>query len=176
VRRQDFFLGRGFRNLEDLNAQLIDWLDTVANVRVHGTTQRIVVEAFAAEQPELQRLPEHRFDAVLKLERRVSHDGFVAIGGNYYSVPDRTRRVVEVQQLPELIRILDLGNIVAEHPVLEGRRQYRIDRSHRTGGGAKRKMNTATGVTIGRIGDHVPLRPLAIYQAIGAQLASAGRP
>ena len=174
--RQDFFLGRGFRTLEDLNAQLIDWLDTVANVRVHGTTQRIVAEAFAAEQPELQRLPEHRFDAVLKLERRVSHDGFVAIGGNYYSVPDRTRRVVEVQQLPDLIRILDLGNIVAEHPVLEGRKQYRIDRSHRTGGGAKRKMNMATGVTIGRIGDHVPLRPLAIYQAIGAQLASVGRP
>ena len=36
------------------------------------------------------------FDALLKLERRVSHDGLVSIGGNYYSVPDRTRRVVEV--------------------------------------------------------------------------------
>ena len=174
--RQDFFLGRSFRNLEDLNAQLIDWLDTVANIRVHGTTQRVVGEAFAAEQPELQTLPEHRFDAVLKLERRVSHDGFVAIGGNYYSVPDRTRRVVEVQQLPDLIRILDLGTVVAEHPVLEGRKQYRIDRSHRTGGSAKRKPGTAAGVTIGRVGDHVPLRPLAIYQAIGAQLANAGRP
>ena len=77
---------------------------------------------------------------------------------------------------PDLIRILDLGNIVAEHPVLEGRKQYRIDRSHRTGGSAKRKTNMASGVIIGRIGDHVPLRPLAIYQAIGAQLANAGRP
>ena len=79
--RQDFFLGRNFRNLEDLNAQLIDWLGTVPNIRVHGTTQRVVAEAFAAEQPELQTLPRHRFDAVLRLERRVSHDGFVAIGG-----------------------------------------------------------------------------------------------
>lgn len=174
--RQDFFLGRPFRDLEDLNAQLVDWLDTVANIRVHGTTQRIVAEAFAAEQPELQTLPQHRFDAVLKLERRVSHDGFVAIGGNFYSVPDRTRRVVEVQQLPDLIRILDLGTVVAEHPVLEGRKQYRIDRRHRTGGGAKRKANTPGGIIIGRIGDHVPLRPLAIYQAIGEQLANAGRP
>ena len=92
-------------------------------------------------------------------------------------MPDRTRRVVEVQQLPDLIRILDLGNIVAEHPVLEGRKQYRIDRSHRIGGGAKRKTDTASAITtLGRIGDHVPLRPLAIYQAIGAQLASTGRP
>ena len=37
-------------------------------------------------------------------------------------------------------------------------------------------MNMAGGVIIGRIGDYVPLRPLAIYQAIGAQLANAGRP
>ncbi len=175
--RQDFFLGRSFRNLEDLNTQLIDWLDTVANVRVHGTTQRIVAEAFAAEQHELQTLPEHRFDAVLKLERRVSHDGFVAIGGNFYSVPDRTRRIVEVQQLPDLVRILDLGKVVAEHPVLEGRKQYRIDRSHRTGGnGATRRTGIAAGATIGRIGDHVPLRSLAIYQAVGVQLATGARP
>jgi transposase len=173
--RQDFFVGRSFRNLDDLNVQLVDWLDTVANIRVHGTTQRVVAEAFAAEQPELQTLPQHRFDAVLKLERRVSHDGFVAIGGNFYSVPDRTRRVVEVQQLPDLIRILDLGTIIAEHPVLEGRKQYRIDRRHRTGSSAKRKTNTPSGVIIGRIGDHVPLRSLAIYQAIGEQLANAGR-
>jgi hypothetical protein len=113
---------------------------------------------------------------VLNLERRVSHDGFVAIGGNFYSVPDRTRRVVEVHQLPDLIRILDLGTVVAEHPILEGRKQYRIDRRHRTGGSTKRKITAASGVIIGRIGDHVPLRPLAIYQAIGEQLANAGRP
>jgi transposase len=174
--RQDFFLGRSFRNLDDLNAQLIDWLDNVANARIHGTTQRVVAEAFAAERPELQTLPEHRFDAVLKLERRVSHDGFVAIGGNYYSVPDRTRRVVEVQQLPDLIRILDLGNIVAEHRVLEGRKQYCIDRSHRTGGIARPRAGIPAGITLGRIGDHVPLRSLAIYEAIGSQLANGGRP
>ena len=174
--RQDFFLGRSFRDLADLNVQLADWLDTVANARVHGTTQRIVAEAFAAEQPELQTLPAHHFDAVLKLERRVSHDGFVAVNGNFYSVPDRTRRVVEVQQLPDLIRILELGRIIAEHPVLEGRKQYRIDRSHRTGGnGTRRRSGVAADVTIGRLGDHVPLRSLAVYQAIGSQLAAGGR-
>ncbi len=113
---------------------------------------------------------------MLKLERRVSHDGFVAIGGNYYSVPNRTRRVVEVQQLPDLIRILDLGIVVAEHPVLEGRKQYRIDRNHRTGGSARRTANKTAGITLGRIGDHVPLRSLALYQAVGDQLAMGDRP
>ena len=116
--REDFFLARSFRNLDDLNGQLRDWLDTVAN---------IVSDAFAAEQPELQSLPAGPFDGLLKLERRVSHDGLVSIGGNYYSVPDRTRRIVEVHQLADRIRILDEGRLVATHPVLEGRRQYRID-------------------------------------------------
>lgn len=173
--REDFFLGRSFRNMEDLNAQLIAWLDTVANVRVHGTTQRIVAEAFAEEQEELQRLPEHRFNAVLKLERRVTHDGFVAVGGNFYSVPDRTRRLVEIEQLPDLVRIIDRGIVVAEHPVLEGRRQYRIDRRHRTGRPQPRTPERPMTI-IGRIGDHVPLRSLAVYEAIGASLAMEGRP
>ena len=84
----------------NLNGQIDDWLATIANVRVHGKKKKVVAEAFAAEKPELQALPATPFDALMKLERRVSHDGLVSIGGNYYSVPDRTHRVVEVQQLP----------------------------------------------------------------------------
>ncbi len=182
--RQDFFLARSFRNLYDLNVQLDDWLATVANVRLHGTTQRIVSEAFAAEQPELQSLPAFPFDALLKLERRVSHDGLVSVGGNYYSVPDRTRRVVEVHQLPDQIRILDEGRLVAMHPVLEGQRQYRVDPAHRRiksgdqGAVTRAPRHTPDEVVIvGRIGDRVAHRSLAFYQAIGERLAvSGGRP
>jgi transposase len=177
--RQDFFLGRTFRNLDDLNIQLDDWLATVANVRLHGTTQRIVSDAFAAEQLELQTLPTFPFDALLKLERRVSHDGLVSIGGNYYSVPDRTRRVVEVHQLPDQIRILDGGRLVATHPILEGRRQYRVDTTHRQGAtGTKALRHSADDVVIiGRMGDRVAHRSLAFYQAVGEHLAmTGGRP
>ncbi len=173
--RQDFFLARSFRNLDDLNAQLDDWLATIANVRVHGTTQKVVAEAFTAERPELQALPATPFDALLKLERRVSHDGLVSIGGNYYSVPDRTRRVVEVQQLPDVIRILDQGCIVAVHPVLEGRRRTRVAPEHRQGAGRQRDgrfgSRPGSGVVLGRPGDHIPRRSLEFYQAIGNQLA-----
>lgn len=58
--RQDFFVARSFRDLDDLNLQLRTWLNTIANVRLHGTSQRVVSEAFAAEKPELQPLPAHR--------------------------------------------------------------------------------------------------------------------
>jgi hypothetical protein len=49
--REDFFLARSFQNLDELNAQLRHWLDTVANPRTHATTGRVVAEAFAEEQP-----------------------------------------------------------------------------------------------------------------------------
>jgi transposase len=171
--RQDFFLARTFRNLNDLNAQLDEWLTTVANLRVHGTTQKVVAEAFAAERNDLQALPATPFDALLKLERRVSHDGLVSIGGNYYSVPDRTRRVVEVQQLPDVIRILDGGRIVAIHPVLEGRRRSRVAPEHRQGANRITPRAAMNGLVRGPAGDHIPRRSLEFYQAIGNRLATS---
>ena len=90
--REDFFLGGSFRHLDDLNGQLRHWLDTVANPRVHATTQRAVNEAFAEEKPFLRPLPMTPYRAVLKLERRLSHEGLISVGGNLYSVPETTRR------------------------------------------------------------------------------------
>jgi transposase len=55
--RKDFFLARSFRNLDDLNTQLQDWLGNVANVRLHATTQKIVSEAFAAERSTCSLCP-----------------------------------------------------------------------------------------------------------------------
>ena len=52
MNREDFFLARS-RNLDDLNAQLRHWIDTV-NPRVHATTQRVVNEAFAEEEAALK--------------------------------------------------------------------------------------------------------------------------
>jgi hypothetical protein len=69
-----FFLGGAFRNLDDLNDQLRHWLDTVANPRVHATTNRSVNEASAEERASLKALPIAPYRAVLRLERRASHD------------------------------------------------------------------------------------------------------
>ena len=98
--RDDFFLGGCFANLEDLNTQFAQWRHSLANERCHGTTRRVISEAFTEEQPQLLPLPKAPFNAVLSLQRRVSHDGMVSVNGNLYSVPDRTRRrVVDVHTL-----------------------------------------------------------------------------
>jgi transposase len=172
--REDFFLARSFRNLDDLNAQLRHWLDRVANPRVHATTQRVVNEAFAEEKGHLKMLPLAPFGSVLKLERRVSHEGMVSVGGNLYSVPDATRkRVVEVHTLANEVRIFEGGALIAAHPVLEGRHQRRIATGHRK---VPRITDPRrdTPLLILRTGDVVAARPLDFYQAVGRRLAGQG--
>jgi hypothetical protein len=78
--REDFFLARSFRNLDDLNAQLRHWLDTVANPRVHATTQCVVNEAFAAEKPHLGALPLANRSICCGLRRAWSGSAAPAVG------------------------------------------------------------------------------------------------
>ena len=118
--------------MDDLNAQFDTWRAEVANPRVHATTNRIVNEAFAQERSELLALPLHPYNAVITLERRITKDGMISVAGNLYSVPDYTRRrSVDVQQHPMEIRIFEEGQLIARHPVLEGKNERRIDPSHR---------------------------------------------
>jgi hypothetical protein len=91
------------------------WLDTVANPRVHATTQCVVNEAFAAEKPHLGALPLASFRSVLKLERRASHEGMVSVGGNLYSVPDATGSRSSRCTRNE-VQIFEDGTLIATHP------------------------------------------------------------
>lgn len=163
--RQDFFLGRSFRNLDDLNAQFDVWRREIANARLHATTGRVVDEHFAEERPALIALPEIRYSAVLTIERRVTRDGMVSVAGNHYSVPDATRRrTVEVQNHPTEVRIFEDSRLIARHPVLEGRNQRRVDPAHR-------KAPPRTPAP-----RHAPAglrRSLSFYDAVGRRLAGS---
>lgn len=167
--RADFFLARRFTDIDDMNRQLRDWLDTVANARCHGTTGRIVTEHFHEEQPQLQPLPAGRFDAVLRIERRVSHEGCVSVGGNYYSVPDGTRkRILDVETTAEAVRIFEDGALIATHARLEGRRQRSVLAGHRV---LQRIMQRERPDTMALPPGHaVGQRSLAVYDFIGRQI------
>ncbi|MBR0939530.1 IS21 family transposase [Bradyrhizobium jicamae] len=175
--REDFFLGGSFRNLDDLNGQLRHWLDTVANPRVHATTHRVVNEAFADEKAVLKPLPLAPYEAVLRLERRASHEGMVSVGGNLYSVPDTTRRrVLDVHVLANAIQIFEDGVLVATHAPLEGRGDRRLDPAHRKSTPPPRRWSPegSSAVVIRRPGEMAVRRSLDFYEAVGRRLAAQG--
>lgn len=164
--RQDFFLARTFRNMDDLNAQFDAWRTEVANPRVHATTRRVVDEAFAEELAHLKPLPAIPYSAILSVERRVSKDGMIAVGGNFYSVPDTTRRrTLEVQHHATELRIYEDGELIACHPVLEGKALRRIDPAHRKAPPPRSTLSRSSqGLR----------RPLDFYGAVGQRLAAKG--
>jgi len=178
--RDDFFLGRTFRNLDDLNAQFGHWRSTIANPRCHGTTRRIVEESFAEESPHLQALPLLPFNTTMSIQRRISRDGMVSVSGNLYSVPDRTAsRIVDVHTLADEIRIYDGQDLLAAHPVLGGRGQRHILAEHRQWpppGSRQRRPGGDRLVTLTAPGYSVSRRDLLVYTHIGHALAQGEQP
>ncbi len=81
----NFLQGEVFKNLEDANSRARVWLDTVANIRVHGTTGEIPFERLKEET--LLPLPEKPYDTTERIKVRVSRDCLVSYKGNRYSVP-----------------------------------------------------------------------------------------
>jgi len=118
-------------------------------------------------------LPAVRFDDVLALERRISKDGMVSVGGNLYSVPDGTRRrPVEVHLTVDEVHILDDGRRIATHPVLEGRGRRRIAAGHRSLPPPPNSTTPRTDAAAAPPAEPVIPRSLAIYDTVGRALAA----
>ena len=166
--RRDFYLAQQFDNLEHLNHCFAKWLDEVANQRVHGTTGRVVAEAFEEECASLQPLPKVPYQALLALERKINREGMVAYNGNSYSIPDGTRsRIVELQVLPLELRVIDQGQVIATHGIVDGKGCRVVDPTHRK---ARPAALIETGDALQSAS--VTPRPLDFYQAVGQKLAA----
>lgn len=83
-----FFRGRSFRDVPDLKAQLIHWMDTIADVRpIKRMRRHTRLELFAEEQPLFSQLPRHPYDTARVLYKLCDIEGFIAWEGNWYSLP-----------------------------------------------------------------------------------------
>jgi transposase len=86
--RKNFLCGREATDFEDLRSQLRIWRSEVAHRRVHGTTHRIVEDAWQEEKPHLQsregRLP-YPYEPMET--RKVARDAYINYRANRYSVP-----------------------------------------------------------------------------------------
>jgi len=171
--RQDFFLGNEFDDINDLNDQFGLWRHQIANARTHGTTRKVIADAFDDERSSLGVLPVSMFNDVLSMERRVTRDGMVSVDGNLYSVPDGTNtRQIQVERTATELRLLDGMTLLAVHPLLLGKHQRQVIQGHRsqsTTNNARPVMTADTLCT--RTGDTVEQRDLGVYATVGASLA-----
>ena len=168
--KKDFILGTSFDSLSHLNGCFDQWRSEVANVRCHGTTGRVVSDAFEEERTKLIPLPAIRYRALVATERKVNNEGMVAYRGSVYSVPDgTTSRIVEVQAQACELCIIDHGEVIARHPIAPSRGSRVMDPGHR-----KSKAGSPVDVDGGaNDGSRSMRRALSFYEAVGRRLASS---
>jgi transposase len=92
------------------------WLDTVANVRIHGETREQPIVRFENERAYLNPLPHHRFDIATVSQVRASNQFRVALDANRYSVPaEYAGRQLTLKTYPDRICLYDDNKLIARH-------------------------------------------------------------
>lgn len=114
--KKNFLAGRELSDLGSLNVAARLWLDTVANVRMHGETHRIPQEMFAEERPKLKPLPARLYDAAIVSPVKVSNRCRVTVDTNRYSVPAAyASTLLTLKLYADRLRLFDREKLIAEH-------------------------------------------------------------
>lgn len=116
--RDNFFAGRHWNTLDELNAQADEWCQgTSANRRCPENNDLSVREALLQEQPQLLALPDNPFDSRERVEVRARKTPYIRFDLNDYSIPhQQVQKTLSVNADLNSVRILDGDELIAEHP------------------------------------------------------------
>ncbi|GFG67905.1 transposase [Mycobacterium kubicae] len=126
-----FLPGRMFTCAADFNAQLWDWLISIANRRVHASTRLVPAEALAADRAAMAIFPPVAPAVGTTITTRLGRDYYVGVGGNAYSVnPEVIGRMITVAAGLDRITVRCGDRLVADHERLWGTAGLVTDPQH----------------------------------------------
>lgn len=116
--RENFFAGRTWFDIDDLNHQVTAWCNGPSALRpCPEDTARTVAEVFAEERDHLIALPDNPYPSDEQIEVSVGKTPYVRFDLNDYSVPHRyVRRTLMVAASLQHVRLLDGETVIATHP------------------------------------------------------------
>lgn len=120
--RQNFWPLRTFADRNDIQKQVLDWLSTIANIRIHETTGEQPVNRFTKVKlnPLPKLLPDCREVCIVKVHK----DFAVKFDGNNYTVPPEfIGKQLTIKADQSCVKIFDMQKEIAEHPRCLERRQ-----------------------------------------------------
>jgi transposase len=130
--RSSFFLGRAWKDLDDLNAQAHDWCGSVANERAWPQDRsRTVGAVWQEEKAQLLPLPESPYPTEERVEVHVGKTPYLRFDRNDYSIPHSSvRRTLTVLASKDRVRVLQGATVLAEHRRSYDQGQQIEDLSH----------------------------------------------
>ncbi len=111
----NFFPGRKFESLEDLNAQAFKWATVRIANRAVGKSPLIPAKAFEFEKSYLVKLPPYVPPPYLHHKRITDQYGYISFQGNFYWIPGTKRYEVLVLQYCDCIKIYHNRELLAEY-------------------------------------------------------------
>ena len=131
--RHSFFAARRFGSVEDLNAQLLGWIESVAHARIapRDADRRTVRELLDIERASLLALPEHRIETDFVVPVASGKQPYVRFDTNDYSIPHGLiRKPLTLIASEHDLRVLDGSVEVARHRRSYDRREVIEDPEH----------------------------------------------
>jgi transposase len=114
--KKNFLAGLEIPDFAAIGPAVRNWLETVANVRLHGETRKKPVELFEAERPCLLPMPVNAFDIATVSQQRASSQFRITCDTNRYSVPaEYAGRRLTVKTDPERICVYAQDQLIARH-------------------------------------------------------------
>ena len=115
--KKNFLAGLDIPDFRTLNPAARHWLDTVANVRVHGETHKRPLDLFALERDQLRPLPELLYDLGSVHTVRASNRFRVTFDTNRYSVPaEYASQRLTLKSYPDRLCLYHHDRLLARHP------------------------------------------------------------
>jgi len=111
----NFFPGRRFQTLEDLNQQALEWATVRMEQRPVAKSKLIPAQAFEKERAALIALPAHLPAPYQVHERGTDQYGYAAFDGNYYWVPGNRRPDVKILEYSQHLKIYQGQRCMVEY-------------------------------------------------------------
>ena len=132
--KKNFLRGLELSEFSAIQAAAQVWLDTVANVRIHGETQRRPIDLFAEERSHLRRPNPHPYDLGRTSTTIASSQFRITLDTNHYSVPCAyAHRRLTVKAYPDRVCIYFDNQLIARHPRRYSRHEDIEDPDHAKG-------------------------------------------
>jgi len=111
----NFFPGRSFETLEDVNRQAVEWATVRMANRPVSKTRMIPLKAFEYERAYLTQVPTYVPPPYLVHHRATDQYGYAAFDGNYYWVPGTSRVGVRVLEYGDRLKIYHKRELLVDY-------------------------------------------------------------
>lgn len=114
--KKNFLNGLEISDSSILNPAVHDWLENIANIRIHGETHKRPVDLFEQERSQLIPLPEHSYDIGVIHNVRASNRFRINYETNRYSVPSEYASMALIlKAYPERVCIYHENKLISRH-------------------------------------------------------------